>query len=156
MAARLQHHWPSLLLFILVVAAAALFGAQFEPGDWYDGLAKPSWNPPYSVFGPVWTVLYLGIAIAGWLVWTDARRVNAALMLWIVQLLLNAAWSWLFFGIHAMRIALIDIVALLVTIIAFIVVARRSNAVASWLFVPYALWVAFATALNAAIWRMNG
>lgn len=153
MTSRIQQHWPSLVVCVAVVAAAALFGAQFEQGQWYQALQKPSWNPPGGVFGPVWTVLYICIAISGWLAWCATRRIDATVTLWIVQLLLNAAWSWLFFGLHRPDLALVDIVLLLATIIAFIVVAR--NALARWLFVPYALWVAFATALNFTIWRMN-
>jgi translocator protein len=155
MTSRIQQHWPSLVFFVVIVGAAAVFGAQFEQGQWYQALQKPSWNPPGAVFGPVWTTLYVCIAIAGWLVWCAARRVDAALTLWIVQLVLNAAWSWLFFGMHRPDLALVDIVLLLAAIIAFIVVAQKTSTLARWLFVPYALWVAFATALNFAIWRMN-
>lgn len=142
-------------VFIAVVAAVATFGAQFGQGAWYADLAKPSWNPPGAVFGPVWTALYICIAVAGWLVWRRVGRIDPSLAVWIVQLVLNGAWSWLFFGLHRPDLALLDIVLLLVTIVVFIVLARRHSAVASWLFVPYALWVAFATALNFTIWRMN-
>lgn len=145
----------ALAVFVSVVAASALFGAQFEQGAWYQSLAKPTWNPPGAVFGPVWTALYICIAVAGWLVWRRVGRIDAVLVVWIVQLVLNAAWSWLFFGLHRPDLALIDIVLLLATILVFVALARRHSAVASWLFVPYALWVAFATALNFTIWRMN-
>jgi tryptophan-rich sensory protein len=145
----------SLLVFAALVAGAAVSGAQFQPGDWYAVLAKPSWTPPSWLFGPVWTLLYIGIAVAGWLVWRKTGRVDAALTVWFAQMVLNAAWSWLFFGLHRPDLALVDIVAMIVLIVAFIVLARGSSAVASWLFVPYLLWVSYATALNAAIWRMN-
>jgi translocator protein len=144
----------SFLVFLLLVAAAAAFGAQFTPGAWYEALNKPSWNPPNSVFGPVWTVIYLCIAVAGWLIWRKGRA-TLPLALWAGQLLLNALWSLLFFGLHRPQMALVDIVSLLVLIVAFIVVARRHNTLASWLFVPYALWVSFATALNYMIVRLN-
>jgi len=146
----------ALAAFFAVVALAAFFGAQFQPGAWYAGLAKPSWNPPNWLFGPVWTVLYIAIAVAGWLVWKrSGERVTPVLGVWIAQLALNAVWSWLFFGLHRPALALVDIVALLACIVAFAVLARRVSPAASWLFMPYALWVAFATVLNATIWRLN-
>lgn len=147
----------SLLAFVVAVAAAAAVGAQFMPGAWYASLAKPSWTPPNFLFAPVWTLLYACIAVAGWRVWraADGRR-TPALTVWVLQLALNAAWSWIFFGLHRPALGLVDIVALLAAIVAFIVLARRLSPLASGLFVPYALWVAFATALNAAIWRLNG
>lgn len=151
-----QSHVPALILFVVLVAVAASTGAMFEPGAWYEQLAKPSWNPPNAVFGPVWTVLYIGIAIAGWLTWRASARMTVALLLWIAQLVLNWAWSFLFFGLHRPDLALVDILLLLATIFAFIVSARRRSPVASWLFVPYAAWVSFAIALNFSIWRLNG
>lgn len=146
----------TLLVFFALVALAAFFGAQFQPGPWFEGLAKPSWNPPNWLFGPVWTLLYIAMAVAGWLVWKrSGERATPVLGLWFVQLVLNAAWSWLFFGLHRPPLALVDIVALLACIVAFAILARRISPVSSWLFVPYVLWVAFATALNATIWRLN-
>jgi translocator protein len=90
---------PSLLLFTSLVALVAAFGAQFEPGTWYSQLQKPDWNPPNWLFGPVWTLLYIGIAVAGWLVWRETPRVQPALQLWGLQLIANGVWSWLFFGL---------------------------------------------------------
>ncbi|HXU28998.1 MAG TPA: TspO/MBR family protein [Thermoanaerobaculia bacterium] len=146
----------TLLVFLALVALAAFFGAHFQPGPWFEGLAKPSWNPPNWVFGPVWTLLYLGMAVAGWLVWKrSGEHVTPVLVVWFVQLGLNAAWSWLFFGLHRPPLALVDILALLACIVAFAILARRISPAASWLFVPYALWVSFATVLNATIWRLN-
>ncbi|HEY0594020.1 MAG TPA: TspO/MBR family protein [Thermoanaerobaculia bacterium] len=145
----------SLVVFIAVVAAAAITGGQFMPGEWYAQLAKPSWTPPSWLFGPVWTVLYVAIAMAGWLVWRADKRVGVPLALWIAQIVLNAAWSWLFFGLHRPGTALIEIVILLALIVGFAVAAWPVNRTASILFVPYALWVGFATALNFAIWRLN-
>lgn len=146
---------PSLLLFTLLVALVAAFGAQFEPGAWYSQLQKPAWNPPNWIFGPVWTLLYIGIAVAGWLVWRETRRVQPALQLWGLQLIANGLWSWLFFGLHRPGIALVDISVLFCLIVSFIIVSRRYSVAASWLFVPYAVWVGFATALNASIWSAN-
>ncbi|MGE0260997.1 MAG: TspO/MBR family protein [Alphaproteobacteria bacterium] len=135
---------------------AALVGAQFGPDGWYAGLAKPSWTPPGWLFAPVWTVLYLLIATAGWLVWRAARAMAVfPVILWAVQIMLNGAWSWLFFGLERPGLALLDIAGLMVAIVAFIVAARRFSPAAAWLFLPYALWVGFAAALNFEIWRLN-
>jgi translocator protein len=146
----------SLFVFLLVVAAAAAVGGYFPPGPWYASLSKPAWTPPNWIFAPVWTLLYIGIAVAGWMVWRrNGSRVGPSLALWGAQLVLNAAWSWFFFGEHRPGVALADIGALLACIIAFIVVTYGACRPAAYLFVPYALWVAFATALNHALWRLN-
>jgi translocator protein len=146
----------SLVLFAVLVAAGAVTGAQVEPGSWYQALEKPPWTPPSWLFGPVWTLLYIAIAVAGWLAWREERRpFSAPMIAWGAQLILNALWSWLFFGLHRPGLAMVDIVLLLGAIVAFIVLARSRSAIASWLFVPYALWVTFAAALNFAIVRLN-
>ncbi len=144
------------MVFIALVAATASAASIFEPGSWYEQLVKPSWTPPNRVFAPVWTALYVGIAVAGWLVWRRTGRMVAALQFWLAQLVLNWMWSFLFFGLHRPDLALADILLLLACIIAFIVTARRRSPAASWLFIPYAVWVGFATALNFSIWRLNG
>ncbi len=145
----------ALLVFVAVVAAAASFGAVFKPGSWYTTLAKPSWTPPSAVFAPVWTALYVMIAIAGWLAWRSENG-RGALVAWVVGLVCNAMWSWLFFGRHSIGAALIDIAVLWCTIVAFVVLARKTSPWASLLFLPYLLWVSFAAALNFAIWQLNG
>ncbi len=147
--------WPSLVVFLLLVAAAALLATQFKPGAWYAGLIKPAWTPPNWVFGPIWTVLYVMIALAGWLDWRSGER-GSAMAAWGVALVLNASWSWLFFGQQAIGLALVDIVALWCAIVAFSLAARNETPVASLLFVPYLLWVSYATALNFVIWQSNG
>lgn len=147
---------PALLVFVLVVAAAAVFGAQFMPGAWYAALLKPAWTPPNWLFGPVWTLLYIAIAFAGWRVWRAAHaRRPLALGLWWAQWLCNGLWSWLFFGLHRPDLALIDIGLLLACIVAFVVVAWRIDRIAAWLFVPYAVWVSYASSLNLWIWLNN-
>jgi translocator protein len=144
----------ALVIFLVLTAVAATFGAQFMPGTWYAGLAKPAWTPPNAVFGPVWTVLYIAIAIAGWLVWR-AGRAAPALVLWGIGLVLNALWSWLFFGQNAIGWALLDIAVLWATILGFVLAAWPRSRVASLLFLPYLVWVGYASALNFAIWRLN-
>jgi translocator protein len=151
---------PRLALVVLIVlcfAVAGLGGLATTPAipTWYAGLAKPSWTPPGWVFGPVWSVLYLSMAVAAWLMW---RKGNALvpLALFAVQLALNAAWSWLFFGLHNPGAALVDIVLLWAAIAATTIAFWRRSLVAGLLFVPYLAWVSFAAVLNWAIWRLNG
>lgn len=139
---------------LLVVGGGLLIGAVTAPGPWYETLAKPSFNPPGWLFGPVWTVLYVLIAIAGWRVW-QRERSGRAMTLWWVQLVLNFLWSPVFFALHAVGLALVVVLALLATILAFIAAARHVDRISAWLFVPYAAWVAFASLLNGAIWTMN-
>ena len=143
----------ALALFVLAVAGAAVVGSQFRPGAWYAALDKPPWTPPDWLFAPVWTLLYVAIAIAGWLVWraTPGAARSAALGFWAAQLLLNAAWSWLFFGQHLMGLAFAEIVVLWLAILGFALAALRVSRPAAALFAPYALWVAFAAALNLAL-----
>ena len=145
----------SLPVFLVLVALAAFAGSRFAPDAAYRQMRKPRWNPPDAVFAPVWTILYIGIAVAGWLVWRAADGWSDAMTLWVAQLAFNAAWSWLFFGRHQLLAALVDSTLMLVAICGFIVVAAGLSPLAAWLFAPYAAWVAFATALNATLWRMN-
>lgn len=142
-------------IFVALVALAALFGAQFEPGPWYEGLHKPPLNPPNWLFGPVWSVLYLAIAVAGWLVWRDRPATTRPLVLWGGQLVLNAAWSLLFFGLHLPSLALVEIMLLLALLIATTVSFFRVRALAGLLFLPYVAWVCFAAYLNAGLWYLN-
>lgn len=144
-------------MFIVLVAGAALFGAQFTPGEWYESLRRPPLTPPSWLFGPVWSLLYLAIAVAAFLVWRSPKRsgVGLALGLWAVQLVLNAAWSYLFFGLERPGLALVEIVVLLGVIIATTVVFFSIRKPAGVLFLPYALWVGFATYLNAGFWILN-
>ena len=147
--------WIALGIFLALCFGVAYLGAQFAPGEWHAALEKPSWNPPNWVFGPVWTMLYIMIAIAGWLVWTSAPT-SAAMWFWAAQLVFNAAWSWLFFGLHRMDIAFVDIVLVWLAILAFIITAWPISVTAALLFVPYLIWVSFASALNYSIWSLNG
>lgn len=143
----------SLLVFLGIVAAVALLGGIFQPDAWYFSLKKPTWNPPPAVFAPVWTILYVMIAIGGWLLWTAGAR--TALMWWAAQLLLNGLWSPLFFGAHRADWALVDIVLMWIAIGGLIASSWRVKRAAALLFLPYWMWVSFATALNWSIWRLN-
>lgn len=144
---------------VLCLAVAALGGAATASsvGNWYPTLAKPAFNPPNWIFAPVWTALYFMMAVAGWRVWRSdgLRRARWALTLFALQLALNLAWSILFFGMHSIGAALIEIVVLLLAILATALAFWRRDRAAGMLFVPYAAWVAFAAVLNAAIWRLN-
>lgn len=145
----------ALILFIFVVVGGGLaIGYLTTPGEWYARLAKPGFTPPGWIFGPVWTALYLMIAIAGWRIWRTNRR-GSAMKLWWVQLVLNFLWSPVFFAAHQIGLALIVIIFLLVAVSSFIFTAWRQDQVAAWLFVPYAMWVAFALLLNASIFVLN-
>ena len=142
-------------VFILLVACAAVFGAQFQPGPWYAGLRKPPLNPPSWVFGPVWTLLYLAIAVAGWLVWRARPESPLQLSLWAGQLVLNGAWSYLFFGLRRPGAALVEILILLGVLFITTASFFRVGRVPGTLFVPYTAWVSFAAYLNAGIWYLN-
>jgi translocator protein len=147
--------YTSLIFFLALVAAAAWTGATFLPGPFYAALTKPVWTPPDWLFPPVWTALYVMIGLAGWIVWR-AQGLGTALWLWLVQLALNMAWSWVMFGRKQIDVALFDIAALWVVILAFIIVAWPVRRSAALLFVPYFLWVSYAAALNFELWRLNG
>ncbi|MGO9235195.1 MAG: TspO/MBR family protein [Methylocella sp.] len=147
----------ALLVFVAGCFLAALTGAVFRPGTWYVQLAKPSWRPPNWLFAPVWTFLYLTIAVSGWLVWCKAGFVGAMLPLTVftIQLALNAAWTPIFFGLHRPDLAFLEIVLLWLTIVATIALFYAVHAFAAWLLLPYLAWVTFAAALNFAIWSLN-
>ncbi len=147
----------SALVFTAIMLAVMAIGGLFQPGTWYQGLVKPSWTPPPAAFA-IWLPLYAAIGVAGWRLWrapaVPARRV--ALWLWAAQLGLNALWTPLFFGLHQPLAALGLILALFAVICAGIGWFRAVDRPASWLFVPYALWVGFAASLNGAIVALNG
>ena len=146
-----------LIVSLAVCFAAAIPGAVFPTGQWYAQLAKPALTPPNWVFGPVWTLLYLMMAVAAWLVWSDPSppRARIPLIVFVVQLVLNAAWSCLFFGLHSIGLALADIVVLWATILATLISFWRLRKLAGALLIPYLLWVSFAGYLNIALWRLN-
>ena len=143
--------------FVAASFLAALTGAWFPPGPWYERLKKPSWRPPNWLFAPVWTVLYVMMAVAGWPVWRQAGFMGAGLALaaYALQLVINAAWTPLFFGLRRLDLGLVDIVLLWLSIVAAIALFAPISVVAALLLVPYLAWVAFAGALNFALWRLN-
>ncbi|WP_246832874.1 MULTISPECIES: TspO/MBR family protein [unclassified Thalassospira] len=148
------------LVLCLIISVAGGAATATSVGDWYQTLNKPFFNPPNWLFGPVWSIIYALIAVAGWRVWcktgflpqTGGRTV---FILYGAQLVLNLLWSFLFFGAQSPLAGLIDIVPLLVLILANIAVFWPIDRMAGWLMVPYALWVGFATLLNSAIWWLN-
>ncbi len=143
-----------ILIVALVLGGGLAIGYATAPGDWYGRLGKPSFNPPGWVFAPVWSVLYVLIAVAGWRVWRKDSG-SGAMKLWGLQLALNFVWSPVFFAAHRIGFAFVIILLLLAAIIAFIASSWRHEQVAAWLFLPYAAWVAFAAALNGAIFALN-
>ena len=146
--------WMALLVFLFITAGAAATGAMFPPGDFYAELAKPHWNPPAWIFGPVWTVLYIMIAIAGWLVWRE-QGMSIVLGIWTLQLVLNALWTFIAFNINRLDFAFYDITVLWITILLFIILAWPVSRIGAVLFVPYIIWVSFAGILNFTLWRIN-
>ncbi|NIS78954.1 MAG: tryptophan-rich sensory protein [Anaerolineales bacterium] len=149
-----------LIVWMAICFGAGWLGSIFTTPSipaWYADLIKPSWTPPGWVFGPVWSVLYLMMAIAAWLVWRHDGLYAAAvpITLFMLQLLLNAAWSILFFGLRLPGVAFLEIVILWFAIFATLIAFWRTSTAAGYLLLPYLVWVAFAAALNFAIWRMN-
>lgn len=148
--------WLALAGYVAAVAVVAVVGgaSASSSSETYRRLDLPPFAPPSSVFGPVWSILYVLIAVAGWLVW---RRVglDAAMVPYVVQLVLNALWTPLFFAAGWYGVALVEIVALLAAVVWTIVAFRPRSPVAAALLLPYLAWVGFATALNASIWWLN-
>jgi tryptophan-rich sensory protein len=143
---------------VICVAIGASPAIVAHPDAWYAGLSKPAWTPPGPVFGIVWPVLYVMMGTAAGVVWTGGRSAERtwALALFAGQLVLNAAWTFLFFRFHRGGIALVEIVVLWGTIAMTTVAFARVRRSAAALMVPYLAWVTFAVGLNAAIWRLNG
>ena len=155
-----MNKWIALAVFIGICFAAAACGAAFTRTalvEWYPMLRKPPWNPPDWIFGPVWTALYLMMAIAGWLIWLDRNisAVGLALGFFLLQLILNASWTGIFFGMRNPGAAFIEIVALWIAIAATIFQFAQIRSAAAWMLIPYLAWVTFAATLNFTIWRLN-
>lgn len=148
-----------LLISIAVCLGAAWVGSSLftRPAldPWYAHLAKPSWTPPNWLFAPVWTLLYLAMGIAAGLVWRSSGLTKRPLQLFALQLLLNVAWSALFFGMRAPGAAFAEILLLWFAILATLVAFARVRRASGWLLIPYWVWVGYAAALNFSIWRLN-
>ena len=155
-----MNRWLALghfLLASLTAAAIGGFATAESVRTWYPTLAKPAWNPPAAIFGPVWTLLYTAMSIAAWRIWLrrDQPGARPVLRLFFVSLGLNALWSVLFFGLHRPGWALGEVLLLWVCLVTLLVRFRRLDEIAGWLWAPYVAWVSFATALNAAIVWLN-
>jgi len=152
--------WISLILFVLLTFLIQVIGGFWTRESittWYPTLVKPSWNPPSFVFGPVWTVLYIMIAISGWLIYQayDSHKRNVTLILYGIQLSLNFIWSFLFFSLRSPVLAMIDIILLCFALGLTIIKAWSVRPLAALLLIPYLMWVMYATTLNIAIWWLN-
>jgi benzodiazapine receptor len=157
---RTVRQWLGLAVSLIICFTAAGIGEALTSSslaDWYPGLAKPAWNPPDWVFGPVWTVLYALMAIAAWIVWRAAgwRRASRALGLFATQLTLNVLWSGLFFVRQNPGAAFLDVLLLWLAILATLVLFWRIDRNAGALLAPYLAWVTFAAVLNFAVWQLN-
>jgi benzodiazapine receptor len=149
-----------LVLWLGVAFAAAGVGAvaSIDAAAFYGQLSKPSWAPPANLFGPVWTALYFLMGVAAWFVWREkrAKELTVALSLFVVQLIANAIWSWLFFAWRKGAFAFIEVLILLALIVATAIAFWRIRRVAAVLLLPYIAWVTFASALTFSVWQMNG
>ena len=146
--------YVTLTPFVAAVLAVSMTGSLFRPGDWYQRLDKPSWTPPGWLFAPAWALLYVAIAVAGWLVWQQAGF-GPALMVWAIQLIFNGAWSYVMFGRKQIGTAMLTLCGLWLCGAVFAWMAWPISQSASMLFWPYLAWVSFAGALNFSIWRRN-
>jgi benzodiazapine receptor len=151
-----------LIGWVALSNAAGLIGAlaTSRAGDFYRTLERPEWGPPSWLFGPVWTLLYVLMGVAAWLVWKapdaqEARHRRQALALFVAQLVVNALWSWIFFAWREGALAFVEIIVLALMIVATIAAFHRISRRAAWLLIPYLAWVLFATVLTYSIWRRN-
>ena len=158
-ATRKQELFALVAFLLLCFGVSALGGlaTSTSVGTWYQTLTKPALNPPDWVFAPVWTTLFVLMAIAGWRVWRTpaARARSRALWAFGIQLALNLAWSALFFWMRSIGLALLEISAFWVSLVVTMILFWRVDRVAGALFVPYLAWVSFAVYLNAALWQLN-
>lgn len=143
-----------ILFIVVVVALGALIGIANVPGDWYQSLNKPPFNPPNWIFGPVWTTLYVLIGIAGARTWLSAPS-SSRMQIWFAQMALNFLWSPAFFGMESTLLGLIVIIPMLLLIIVFIQRSWKPDRLSAMLFLPYLAWVSFATLLNVSLFILN-
>jgi translocator protein len=158
MAGTTRGSWLALAGFVVLCLTAGGLGgwAVSQPVvDWYPGIAKPSWNPPSWLFAPVWTTLYVMMAVAAWLVWLTGQRVRGALALFFIQLAFNVAWSFIFFAAHSPGWAFVEVLAFVTALALTTYRFFRHSTAAGLLMLPYLAWVSFAAVLNFAIWQLN-
>ena len=153
----LPHQILGLLAWLAIAFCAGGIGAiaSVDAPSFYAQLDQPSWAPPAAVFGPVWSTLYALMGIAAWLVWRAAVRANAALAVFLLQLAVNALWSWLFFAWHEGALAFIDTIVLVALIVATVALFFRVSKAAALLMLPYLGWVSFAAVLTWTVWQKN-
>ena len=153
----MRHSLVSLIIWIVVCLGMGASGSFLTPGEWYAQINKPTWVPPNYIFGPVWTVLYIMMGVAAWLVWKQGgfSGTAPALTFFVIQLVLNAAWTWIFFGLYQPGLAFLEILVLWLAIVITIVAFWRVRPLAAGLLIPYLFWVSFASILNYSIWRLN-
>lgn len=156
-ASRPLHCALGFFVWLLASFAAAAVGSQFMPGEWYAQLRKPAWNPPNWIFGPVWTALYAMMAVAAWLVWRRGgfSVQRGPLILFLFQLLLNAAWSPLFFGLKNPGLAFGEISVLWLAALGTLMLFFKVHRGAGLLLTPYLAWITFAALLNFTLWQLN-
>ena len=155
------HSFWKLLIAVLIceltgIASGLLSGSGMD--EWFDNLYKPTWNPPSYLFGPVWIGLYLLMGVSFWLIWKSNAPLpqkNNAMIIFGLQLGLSFFWSILFFRFHSPALALANVVLMLIFIFITMISFAPLSRLASWLLVPYILWVCFASVLNLTIWSMN-
>ena len=144
-------------VFLVLVVLAAAIGGSFAAGEWYYSMYKPSWTPPPWFFAPLWVVLYLTMAMAAWQVWLSGHYSRlGALTWWMIQLILNVTWSWLFFDLHRLGWAWLELSLLIAVVVLCIRAFSLLSKPSAYLMVPYIIWLIFSWVLNLAIWTMNG
>ena len=150
-----------LVISIVACGSAGLVGSIFTTSaipTWYSTIQKPSFTPPNWLFAPVWTILYLLMAIAAFIIWrrgTDNQQVRTALIIFLIQLVLNALWSFVFFGLQSILSGVVVIILLWIAIVCTVLAFARISTAAGALLAPYLLWVSFAAALNVSIFMLN-
>lgn len=146
-----------LLFAVILCEGVGVIGSFFTTpsiGSWYATLAKPSFNPPNWIFGPVWTLLFFLMGVSLFLIWSSGKPIKTAILIFFQQLALNVLWSAIFFGLHNPLLAFVEIIVLWVAILLTIFYFAKISKIAAWLLVPYILWVSFAAFLNFSIWRL--
>ncbi len=149
--------YGSMAVFLLLVVLAAAIGGSFEAGEWYYSMNKPWWTPPAWFIAGTWVIVYLTMALAAWQVWLTGHYSRlGALTWWMIQLVLNVAWSWLFFGLHRLGWAWLELSLLLAIVVLCIRAFRLLSKSSAYLMVPYLIWLIFSWVLNLVTWTLNG